>query len=86
VASNLNVSFGEVRGDAFLSAVPELALSGGAACASGKADASHVLEALGVPAPQAQSAIRIAIGRMTTAEEVDDAATMLVAAARRMCG
>jgi cysteine desulfurase len=84
VASNLNVSFGSIRGDSFLSAVPKLALSGGAACASGKAQGSHVLAALGADQEEANRAVRIGLGRMTTHEDTDRAGQLLVDAARRL--
>jgi cysteine desulfurase len=84
VATNLNVSFGNVRGDALTNAVPDLALSGGAACSSGKAQASRVLTAMGVDEREAQGALRIAIGRMTTAEDVIYAGRRLASAARKL--
>ena len=86
VATNLNVSFGNVRGDALTNAVPDLALSGGAACSSGKAEASRVLTAMGVDEREAQGALRIAIGRMTTADEVAYAGRRLASAAHRLRG
>jgi cysteine desulfurase len=85
VACNLNVSFG-VAGDTLMSAIPNLAVSGGAACASGKAEGSHVLRAIGLDQTKANQAIRIALGRMTTAEDVDTAGERLARAAHRLCG
>lgn len=48
-----------------------VAVSSGSACSSGKVAASHVLQAMGVPAPQAASAIRISLGWNSTREDVD---------------
>ena len=46
-------------------------VSAGAACSSGKVKRSHVLEAMGVPAPEADCAIRISLGWSTTAGDID---------------
>jgi cysteine desulfurase len=46
-------------------------VSAGAACSSGKVRQSHVLEAMGVPAAEAASAIRISLGWSTSAADID---------------
>jgi len=84
VAGNLNVSFGNAPADALLNAATGLALSGGAACSSGKAAGSHVLAAIGVDQKDIHRAVRIGLGRMTTRSEVERAGELLVAAARRV--
>ena len=43
-----------------------MAVSAGAACSSGKVGASHVLEAMGLGAEIARSAIRVSLGPQTT--------------------
>jgi cysteine desulfurase len=48
-----------------------IAVSSGAACSSGKVQPSHVLAAMGVPAPLAQGAIRVSLGPTTIESEVD---------------
>jgi cysteine desulfurase len=48
-----------------------VAVSAGAACSSGTLEASHVLSALGVPEERAMSAVRLTLGRPTTAADVD---------------
>jgi cysteine desulfurase len=48
-----------------------IAVSSGAACSSGKVSASHVLAAMGVPAPLAVGAIRVSLGPTTNAGEID---------------
>ncbi|MFL6798510.1 MAG: cysteine desulfurase family protein [Xanthobacteraceae bacterium] len=47
------------------------ALSSGAACSSGKVQASHVLAAMGVPVNLARGAIRLSLGPSTTESELD---------------
>jgi cysteine desulfurase len=84
LAGNLNVSFDGVEGDALLVALPDLAVSTGSACSSHGGGGSHVLRALGVPPELMQSAMRIGLGRFTTAEEVEYAAGRLVEVVRRL--
>ncbi len=48
-----------------------IAVSSGSACSSGKTEPSHVLLAMGVEPQQARSAIRISLGRETTAADID---------------
>jgi len=46
-------------------------VSAGAACSSGKVRRSHVLDAMGVPEREAESAIRISLGWSTAAADID---------------
>ena len=48
-----------------------IAVSSGAACSSGKVQASHVLAAMGVEPALARGAIRVSIGRTTTEAEIE---------------
>lgn len=48
-----------------------IAVSAGSACASGKAKASHVLEAMAVPADQSAGFLRISFGPETSEADVD---------------
>lgn len=48
-----------------------IAVSSGSACSSGKAQPSHVIEAMGYGPDLTRSAIRLSLGWSTTAEEVD---------------
>jgi cysteine desulfurase len=45
-------------------------VSSGSACSSGKVRPSHVLQAMGVPAPLAAGALRLSLGRTNTEAEV----------------
>jgi cysteine desulfurase len=47
-----------------------VAISSGAACSSGKVGPSHVLEAMGVPAGLARSAVRVSLGWNTTERDL----------------
>jgi len=70
---NLNVSFGNVDGEALLLAMQDLAVSSGATCASTDPGPSHVLLALGMSEDQARSSLRFGLGRFNTEEEIDRA-------------
>lgn len=48
-----------------------IALAAGAACSSGAMKGSHVLEAMGIPQAEAQSAIRVSMGWNTKESDVD---------------
>jgi cysteine desulfurase len=50
-----------------------IAASAGSACASGDPEPSHVLLAMGYGPDEARSALRLSMGRATTAAEVDEA-------------
>ena len=47
-----------------------VAVSSGAACSSGKVAASHVLAAMGVPAPLARGAVRVSLGYATQEADI----------------
>jgi cysteine desulfurase len=48
-----------------------IAVSSGAACSSGKVQASHVLEAMGFGPPLTQAALRVSVGWTTTEADVE---------------
>jgi cysteine desulfurase len=78
---NLNVSFPGVEGEALLLALgDDLAVSTGAACASGASEPSYVVTALGVPDATALVLLRFGLGRWTTADEIDYAVEKVGAA------
>ena len=67
----LNFSAGQVRGETMLHFLAQrgVYVSSGSAC--GKAKPSHVLEAMGLPREQVQSALRVSFSRFSTQEDVD---------------
>lgn len=71
IPHNLNVSF-DLAGDVSVAGqLLDIAVSAGSACNSANAAPSYVLSALGRSDALARSAIRISLGRYTTAEEID---------------
>ena len=79
---NLELSFGNVDGEALLMAMGNLAVSSGAACSSTDPDPSHVLLALGLSEDAARSSLRFGLGRFNTAAEVDLAIERVATAVR----
>jgi cysteine desulfurase len=74
---SLHVSFPDIDSETLMMAVPEIAVSSGAACASGSIEPSPVLKAIGLTPQQAASSIRFGIGRFNTREEIEEAAEKL---------
>lgn len=81
---NLNLAFPGVDGEMLMAGMRDLAVSSGAACASAETGPSHVLDAIGLPRDLAQASIRFGFGRFTSEEEVDFAATRVIAAVREL--
>jgi cysteine desulfurase len=69
--NTLSISFPDLRADAIMAAMPDVAVSAGAACHGGGPVASRVLTNMGVPEHLALGTLRISLGRMTTAEDVE---------------
>jgi cysteine desulfurase len=80
--NTLNANFVGHIGSELLEKVPEIAASTGSACHEGKVSQSPVLCAMAVPPKIGQGALRLTVGRFTTEEHVDQAAELLVRAAR----
>ena len=79
---NLNVSFEGVDGEALLVALDDVAVSSGAACT--QAEPSHVLLALGLTKERALASLRFGLGRSTTREDIDYAATKVADVVARL--
>ena len=81
---NLNLRFEDVDADSLLLMLPELAISTGSACSAGTPEPSKVLRALGLSVEQASQSVRLGLGRMTTAAQVDRAVSLIADAVRRL--
>ncbi|MFC8996311.1 cysteine desulfurase family protein [Streptomyces rochei] len=79
--NTLNVSIDGALGHEVLAAVGEIAASTGSACHSGTHTPSPVLTAMGLDATRALGALRLSLGRWTTAEQIETAAATLIRAA-----
>jgi len=82
--NNLNVSFPGVEAEDILRAIPDVAVSTGAACSSASPEPSHVITALGLGQARAQSSIRFGLTRFTTGDEIERAAAAVIRAVRAL--
>jgi len=81
--NTLNLSFPDADARQLLSAASSaVAASVGSACHAQGGSASGVLGAMGVTAERARGAIRLSLGRPTTRDDIERAATALIAAWR----
>jgi cysteine desulfurase len=79
LANTLNVSFPDLDSETMLMALDleGVCASSGSACMVGSVVASHVLLAMELPLELARSAVRFSLGKFTTSEEIDAAATVV---------
>jgi cysteine desulfurase len=81
---NLNLSFGDVDGEALMMAMRDVAVSSGSACSSAEPEPSHVLLAMGLDEDMARASLRFGLGRFTTTDEIDFAIESVAAAVERL--
>jgi len=86
VSNTTNLYFDHVEAEALVIALDlkGLSVSGGSACQSGATEPSHVLTAMGLTPARARASIRFSLSRLTTAEEIDYALTLIPAAVARL--
>jgi cysteine desulfurase len=77
VPHNLNMSFNFVEGESLIMGCKGIAVSSGSACTSASLEPSYVLRALGRSDELAHSSLRMTIGRFSTSEEIDHAASLI---------
>lgn len=80
-----NVRFAGVDAEQLLMVFnQQLAISSGSACTSASLDPSHVLKALGLTDDEAQSSVRISLGRFNQEQELKFAADTIIAAVQQV--
>ncbi len=86
VANTTNLTFAAAGGEALVIALDlqGIACSTGAACSSGAVEPSHVLTAIGLSHDEARSSLRFSLGRLTTAEEIDEAVAIIPRVVERL--
>jgi cysteine desulfurase len=84
--NNASFVFDGVEGEAILMAldVQGIAASTGSACTSASLDPSHVLIALGLPAPLAVGSLRLTLGRGNTEADIERAVDVLPPIVQRL--
>ncbi|MDR2107383.1 MAG: aminotransferase class V-fold PLP-dependent enzyme [Holosporaceae bacterium] len=80
----INLSFFGVEGEGIMLGIPDICISSGSACTSESLEPSYVLKAIGARDEVIHSSLRIGLGRFTTAEEVDRAASKIITAVKRL--
>lgn len=80
------VCFEGIASEALLMLLSDIGIcaSGGAACASGSQEPSHVLKAMGIPAPIALGEVRFSLGRFNTDADLDRLFQVLPGALRKV--
>lgn len=77
-AGNINILIPNIDGKTLIAKTqPFLAISTGSACTSGIPEPSHVLRSIGLNTNEAESSIRVSIGRYTTEEEIERAVQLI---------
>ncbi len=86
VAGSAHVCIDGIENEALLYLLDEAGVCASAAssCASGAMEPSHVLAAMGVADERARGALRLTLGRTTTADDVSRATTAIVEAVHRL--
>jgi len=85
--NTLSISFKNIEANRILEEIGlEIAASAGAACHSDTVILSHVLEAMGAPVEWAKGTLRFSTGRMTTSDEIEKAAGVVVNAVKSLKG
>ncbi len=82
LANSVSVVIGGLDGASLVMALDlaGLACSTGSACVTGSSEVSHVLTAMGYPEDEAKSALRLSLGRTTTAAEIEQAGHLIAQA------
>jgi cysteine desulfurase len=84
--NTLNMSFRGLVGAELLAATAAIAASTGSACHDGRVTISPVLAAMGIDPTIARGAVRFSVGRTTVADEIDQAAAIVIERARELRG
>jgi cysteine desulfurase len=85
IPNNLNISFTGVENKALVKNLqPDIAVSAGSACTTGKVEASHVLQSITDNEDRWHSSIRLGLGKDNTREEIEYATDELINAVNRL--
>jgi cysteine desulfurase len=82
--NTLSIGFPNMEANTLLDELQGIAASAGAACHADQVDVSAVLTAMKVPIQYAMGTIRFSTGKNTTAEQLEEAARIVIEAVKRM--
>lgn len=80
----INLSFEGVDAESLMLGLRDLAVSSGSACSSATVEPSYVLRGIGLTDTRAHQALRFSLGRYTTSEEVEFAASRIIDSVTRL--
>lgn len=84
--NTLSISFPNVKADDMIEAMPEIAVSPGAACHAGQEYISYVLQAMKVPGELAKGTLRFSFGKYSTFNEADIAVQIVANTYHKLTG
>jgi cysteine desulfurase len=86
VPNTTNTYFNNLEGEALVIALDlkGIAVSGGSACASGAAEPSHVLTAMGLSPERSRASLRFSLTKLNTQQDIDEALGVVPAAVSRL--
>ena len=84
IHGNINMFIPGIDADILINNLPGIAISTGSACTSGFVEKSHVLSAIGLQDAELSSSFRIGIGKNNTKEEIQQAATFIIDAVKKL--
>lgn len=86
VPNTTNLYFNNLEGEALVIALDlkGIAVSGGSACASGAAEPSHVLTAMGLSPEKARASLRFSLTKLNTQQDIDHVLEVIPAAVSRL--
>jgi cysteine desulfurase len=83
LCGNLHVSIPELDGELLPVMLQKVCCSARSACSSESQTVSYVLTAVGMDEKLARASLRFGVGRFNTAEEIDEAAQLVIEAVKR---
>lgn len=78
-----NLSFAQTNSETLMLAMPDLAVSSGAACTNTTVEPSYVLKAMQLDDDRAKCSLRFSLGRFTTEDEINTATDIVINAVKK---
>ena len=81
---NINIQIKDINASKLIENVSDVCFSLGSACSDNSIEPSYVLRSLNLTKEEAESSVRISIGRMTTEDEIEEASKRITSGILRM--